>query len=454
MEKKQNIIKIFYILIILAILLTCIFLPLNKKTNNQNFVEAQTPDENKPSVPKEEFIDSIINYTNFPKKSQNYMQNSKIINIGGTNNENLLKEFVLQDEILLILQSNSNNLDIKCDKNQIAIAILNKDLDLIKTITLEETEDCTYIDCTIFEEGILLFVTNENNSKILLYDNNYKLIEKQFLENVDSGKIVNYLTSFKLITKSDNMLFYRTFDSSLNIVNSTKIPCSFDRFYDKVFKLDNSELFIGIASDNLYIYKSKINNQNNKTYYVIDNICTINCRLCDIMPNLQNNNSIVFSTLKDGKITIYLYDILQEKLNEYNMDILAENYRIIPLNNGYILHNFDNNSLTILDNNFTIILDNLPLANDMKIDNSYQNSFRDNYIFCTTNSNSHRTVFYELNKTLSQKEIFSIPEKFCKITIKNEEDCKFIFLTTNNNTEEFTTLYGGYDIFAIKLQEQ
>lgn len=455
MEKKQNLLKAFYILIILAIILTCIFLPLSNKNTAENTVNAE---ENKPNNQNEnktenEIVVDNTNYTTFPKKANNYMTNSKIINIGGTNNDEFLKEFVIDKEIIIVAKTNSNNLDFRTNNENIAICNLDKDLNLLYTKILEKTDNCKYLDSTIFEDGLLLVVQLEKNCKILQYDNNYNLVNEKTIPYCSNTKIVNCVSSFKLISTNKNELVYYTFSKNLDIENTYKITIKFDTIFDKIIKLENGEVFITKNDNYFTIYKSELNVENDRIYYVINEIETINCRLCNIMPNMQNGNELIFYGVLENKPYIYCYNFTTNKATKKTINLTAKSYDIKPLENGYILHNFDNNNLFILDKNFTIVLSDISINSDMKTTYSYQNSFRKEYIFCEENTSTNRTVFSVLNENLSKKEIFSIPEKARKIDIKNQKDAKFIFINTENNIDEFSNLYGGYDIYIIKLQE-
>ena len=452
MEKKQTILKIITILIVITIAILFVVFYNFKPKNNEVIASPNNPVQPDTNIDIEDSNKPKIEYTNFPKKASAYKENGKIINIGGTNNDKILKNFVLNDEIILIVETSSNNNDFNAINKNIAISILNKDIDLVKTKVLEKTENLIFNDATIFIDGILLAASDENSTKLLLYDGEYNLINSIQIDRIDSGKFYHNGINIKLISTKKDELSYRMINESLNITAYTKCKNS-GIIYDLI-NYYNYDIVITKNDEYFSILKIYQNKDTDNIYYLIDNICNINGLLCNYMIDKSNQNNLILNYIINNKICINTLNITSKLQETYSTEIASNNSFLIPLEYGYILHNYLDNTSNILDNNFNIIISNISMCTNDKSIDSYYFPFCKRYLFQSELNQDNITNICYIDQNFQAQKILSLPKINSKIDIKISDDIIYYFITTNNNIQEFENCYGGYDIFVIMQKKQ
>ncbi len=450
MEKKQTVLKIITIILVISIAVLFVVFYNFKPTNQQNNAKPQSPTNTDTEIEKPNSETPKINYTKLPKKSSNYKENGKIINIGGTNNDKLLKTFVLDNEIIMLAETNSNNNDFCAINKNISICIVDKEINLTKTKILEKTDNLKFVDATIFIDGIILLASDESSTKILLYNEEYDLINHIQIERIDNGKFYHSGLNIKLLSTKNNELSYRMINDSLNITRYTK--CNNIGEIYQLFSYPNYDIIITKTENDFEILKIHQNSEIDNTYYLIDKMKHINGLLCNLIVDKDNQNNLIVNYIQDNKITISTINLQDSTTQNYKTEIASNNSYLFPLEYGYILHNYLDNTSNILDNNYNIILSNINMKTDDKTIYSYCYPFCKKYLFQSESSGDNITNISTINKNFETEKILSVPKVNGKIDIKTSNNLVYFFITTNNNIQEFETCYGGYDIFVIMLK--
>lgn len=452
MDKKQTVIKT--ICIILTIGIICFFF-IYFQTANHNTTNGKTPIEDnkeKPITPDEEEKDKLT-HTTFPKPSSLYKQNSRLINIGGTSKDKYLKSFVLKDEIILLAETSSTDFDFNSTETTLSVAILNKNIDLLSTKNLEGTIGKKYITSTLFADGIFVLVSNDESSSLLLYDYDFNLKQKLNLEPIQHASVIATIGMLKLLTYSNNSICIRELNESLNIVAFANATSKSEGFYQSIINYKDYDVFVNIKSDSFDIFKISKKYESDKIYYVIDRICTINGVLCQLIPKTDNNNKLILSYIKNNKAEVICLDTYTNATTITELNIASNYIYLVPLDYGYILQNYMDNSISILDSEFRIIIANLKSNTDVNIIKSYYHPSNKQYDFLANSLTDNTTLLYTLDYSLQSNPLLEIPRVENILDIKVDNNARYIFFDTKNNIGDFRGIYGASDIFVIKLCE-
>lgn len=449
-NKKQLLIKIVCILVIAGVI--CFFFLFFRK-NDVKTGSSLNPHEDK--TEEKPVKPNPNKYTEFPKYSSLYKKDSRINNIGGRGEENYIDSFLLNDEVYIIVETSSDNYDFNASTKSIAIAKLNKNLDLTATKVLEKTEGKKCIASTIFCDGVLLVVCDNTNTTVLLYNGLFELVNSLTFECVDYATLYQDVNYVKMVTYVNSTISFRIIDEDLNITAFVKTNSTCDGIYDNIISYRNSDIFITFRQDYFDVYKVYKKIENNNLYYIIERICSVKGIFSQLLFNQSDMTRLNISYLNNNKACITDIDTKTGEAKIIELNIASDGNYVIPLDNGYILHNYIDNSISILDKDFGIILSNL--RNDIQNSNvlySFYLPVTKEYYFVADSTISDNTLLYRFDAAYSSKVVLEMPKISEKINMKIMEKTKYLFIVTNNNIDEFDTCLGGNDIFAIKLLEE
>lgn len=447
MEKKQTVIKIVAVISVVAVISLFIVLS-TKKTTGANAggtsVDKPITTPNEPEKPKK-------HYTVFPKPSCHYKTNSKLNNIGGTANEKLLNTFIVGNEIILLIETSSNGYDFNAEEKSYALAVLDDDLNLLETKVLCQASE-KYLTSTIFGSGIFLLTTSGETTTARLFNERYELEKSTNIEGLDNVIINQSVDAIKLLGYKNGKLFFSLIDDELNVTNSLTINTASEGFFDKTFSYDKKDIFINKRNGFFDIYKLVQTYDNDKIYYLIERICTIKGVIRQILPRNAGQNLLINFT-DNSKTFILNFSPKDENYSVSELSLITDNSLIIPQNSGYLLHDYVTCSISILDENFRVIVSGLNKTNQYSVVQGQINFVDNSYNFVSKSLSENKTEIATINYELKASSILKIPYVNSPITIKKIKDVTYVFLSTNNNQEDFSSCYGGSDVFAIKLDE-
>lgn len=449
MEKKQTVIKIIAVISIVAVISLFIALSTTKSTGanagginvDKPITPPNKPDDEKPKK----------NYTVFPKPSCHYKTNSKLNNVGGTANEKLLNTFVVGDEITLLVETSSNGYDFNADEKSYALAKLDLDLNLIETKVLLQCGE-KYLTSTIFSSGILLITTNGTTTTIRLFNEYGEAENSVELDAYDYVAIHQSVDEIKLFGYKNGTLRFSILDEHLKISNLTKINTASEGFFDKIFSYEDKDIFINKRNGFFDVYKIEQKFDNDKIYYLIDRICTIKGLIRQILPR-NNGQNLLINYTENGKTSVLNFTVNDENYKIYDLNLVTDNSLIIPQNSGYILHDYVTSGISILDENFRVIVSGINKTNKYCVVNGVLNYLDDSYHFISKSLSDNKTGLYTFDYELKPSRLLEVPFVNSPITLKKIGDVIYLFFSTSNNQEDFSACYGGSDIFCIKLNE-
>ena len=244
-----------------------------------------------------------------------------------------------------------------------------------------------------------------------------------------------FLVDIKLISTKNNEISFRKINDSLNITAYTKHKSNNEIVELICYK--DFDILITNNEAEIEILKIQQSNDNNQIYYLIEQIDLINGILCNFYIDKHNQNKIYISHIVDNKIVLSTIDIISKKTSSRNTNLPSNNCYIMPLENGYIIHNFLDNTINILDANFDIIISNISMHQNDKTIKSYYFPFQNKYLFCTECNENNSTNLCYYNKNFEAKQILSLPKVSSKIDIQIADGVAYLFLSTNNNIREF-----------------
>ncbi len=451
MEKKQTGIKIVAVIVVISVITLFVVLKtLPSKTvvgdqgNTGNTNTEGSTTETTPEKPKK-------NYTIFPKPSCNYLNNSRLNNIGGTGTEKLLNSFIIGGEIFLLVETNSNGYDFSAETKSYAVATLDLDLNLISTKILKKSTE-KYLGSTIFSSGILLVTANNENTTLSLYDEGFNLEKSAELNKYDFVNLQAYSDKVKMLGYNSGSIELTTFNLGLEKTSEAKINLASEGFYQNIFSYVNKDIFINFRGGFFDICKIAQKLENDKIYYVIERICTIKGVIRQLLP-LNEGQTLLINFTNNSKTYLLNFEVFEEKFTSTELGLITDNVVLIPQNSGYILHDYVDNGISILDEKFRIIIHGLNKSNRYSSVKGEVDKLDNSYLFITKSLTENNTEICSLNYALEVKSILKIPYVSSPITIKKINHVTYVFLTTNNNQEEFSSCYGSSDVFAIKLNE-